>query len=124
MKAALLALLVGAAGCTSPLKPQPKESPVALMGSWDLGEVKSCTEGKFEGEGTAVLLCDPQAGAAFYMTLGGLKTAKDEKTRAKLRDLFAGYTKTFEVVFEPRPAGYPPIWKCVKGTSGLHCDAP
>jgi hypothetical protein len=94
------------------------------MGSWDLGEVKSCTEGKFEGEATAILLCDPQAGAAFYMTLGGLKTAKDEKTKSKLRDLFAGYTKTFEVVFEPRTAGYPPIWKCVKSTSGLDCAAP
>ena|SRR6266853_6977495 len=123
--AAVLTLVVGAAvGCTSTSKPQPKESPVALMGSWDLGEVKSCTEGRFEGEETPIMLCDPEAGAAFYMTLGGLKTARDEKTKSKLRDLFAGHTKTFEVVFEPRPAGYPPIWKCVKGTGGLHCDTP
>ena len=117
----VLAILVVIIGCSSK---QPRDSPVATMGSWDLGEVKSCTEGTFDGEKDPILLCDPEAGAAFYMALGGIRTAKDEKTRTNVRDLFAKYTKTFEVVFAPRPAGYPPIWKCTKGTDGLHCGAP
>jgi len=100
-----------------------KEVSVAYMSSWEPGEVKTCTEGKFKGEDAMILLCDPQAGAAFYMTVGGMDSLKDPQQRSKMRDLFAGYTKTFKVVFERRSDGVP-VWNCTKTERGLDCKAP
>jgi len=123
MKRLALFLAFTATGCNS----GPKAVPVSVSyvgSSWEMGEVKSCTEGDFKDKSPPVLLCSPAGGAAFYMTLGAMSRAKDDKARADARDVFLKNAKILMVVFQPKPAEFAPIWDCLKRESGLDCKAP
>lgn len=105
---------------------KPVNMRVSHMGStWDIGEVKSCLQFTLKGEQSPVLLCSPEAGAAYFMTAGAMEGVADEKTRSKLRELFYEKTKIFAVTFEQPTTGADgkpiEIWNCRKTETNLQC---
>jgi hypothetical protein len=110
-------------GCT-----RSRDIAVCHLGStWDVGEIKSCMQGKLKGDDSPVLLCGDDATAAFFMTAGALDLAKDDETRSRVRTVFYGRTKTFAISFHGNPLagkdGIPlGMWQCRKTGAGIDCS--
>jgi hypothetical protein len=134
MKNVLLAVLVGgllaSVGCASPVNISvafaAEGSYVAStgdsrVGSWDVGEVKSCdvvTDADFAKTGVKrdLLLCGTDARLTWNM----LKY-KEASEAQDARDEMIAQAKRFAVTFHDGGHSLPKIWSCQRAADGIDC---